>query len=1054
MLKELVELRETERLIPNSSIQMMDLGLKISVLEQKKVEREFWAEITPASADDPAREMFTLHVVQEVADATGENFRRLTLAGPGESPKVIRDDHETYNIKAAKALDIYDRVWLPAPWFRLKDNANLNMPEFEQGPTDWVRVQAVKLPEPDKDGNTHRIVFAFDTRLVPRRKDGPYAAPDLTDPQGSVFVLAVDPLVNRGFIGSGWPRMWLREAFLTFVNRGRSDKRRITIEDLHDPESGGNLGEYWGAYQVLLDAIAAACRVPKIRFVDTVKALKLDPKACVDVDLMIDVGNSRTCGMYVERHPDEDRIDITAAQRVELRDLTRPTQIYNEPFESRVEFYPASFGFDVLARESNRPRPYSFFWPSPVRVGPEAARLGTFSDGTEGVTGMSSPKRYLWDSRARISPWFNNPGAPRPPGRTAPRVQGPMVARLSEDGRLAGPDNPVGLQPLFSRASIYTLMLSEILLHVICQMNSIGTRRQRRNGDLPRVLRRLVLTLPTATPIAEQRAMRKLAENALTLVWRTMGWPESAAEAEDAEPQDRPFRKPAITLNWDEASCTHLVYLYNEINVRFRGTPHDLFTIIGRGRMGDRREAKENDGAPAFNPGPAVRIASIDIGGGTTDLMILQHEVQGQSIVWPRQVFREGFRQAGDDIVKVVAEMCVLPALRRELERTGAANASNLLADLFGGDREEVATPRRTLRSLFVNQFIVPAAVGLLGKYEKADLRRPPASQTLALGDLLPASGSAAVQPEDHAARRYLEEAAVQAGAAGFDVLRTPVTFDVPVMSGVIDSVIRPMIENLCDVVRAYDCDVLLLSGRPSRLPIVKELILANAPAPLDQIITLHDYEVGPWYPFRSLDNFIADPKTTAIVGAMLCHTCEGDAEGFNMKSSQIRMRSTARFIGAMVRDHLPDRNVVQSDLDPDDPRLEDDHAEFNIEMEAPFFLGFRQLPIERWPATPLMWVQLKREEAGARKVHVPVNLSFKREIRGVTGTERNDEKTVADVLMETFKMTEAVDAGGSSLRKDQVPVRMQTLRINDEGGTGYWLDTGALDTKRGEHLG
>lgn len=1052
MLKELVDLRETERLIPNSSIQMLDMGLKLSVLEQKKIEREFWAEITPASADAPDREMFTLHIVQDVEDASGQNFRRLTLAGPNETPKAIRDDYNTYTVKAAKALDIYDRIWLPVPWFRLISDGGSRKPEYMQGPTDWVRVQVVKLPEPDKDGNTHRIVFAFDTRLVDRKNDGSYAAPDLTDTQRSTFVFASDPLVNRGFIGSGWPRMWLREAFLTFVNRGRPEKRRMSLEDLHNPEEAGNLGEYWGAYQVLLDAIAAACRVPQIQFVDTVAALDIDAKARVDVDLMIDVGNSRTCGMYVESHPDDDQIDITAAQRVEIRDLTRPAHVYSDPFQSVIEFYPASFGFDALAMESKRPTRQSFFWPSPVRVGPEAARLATFSDGTEGVTGMSSPKRYLWDSRQRISPWYNNPGAPRAPGWPAPRIRGPMVSRLAEDGSLAGPDNPAGFNPLFSRASLYTLMMAEILMHVVCQMNAIGTRRLRKNGDLPRVLRRLVLTLPTATPIAEQRAMRKLAENALTLVWRTMGWPEDAEAASKAEGQDKPFRKPTIELNWDEASCTHLVYLYNEINVRFRGTPHDLFSIVGRGRIGEERDAKENGGAPKFKPGPAVRIASIDIGGGTTDLMIMQHEVQGQRIIWPRQVFREGFRQAGDDIVKVIAEMCVIPALRQELERTGAANPGMLLADLFGGDRDEVATPKRTLRALFVNQFIAPAAVGLLGLYEKADLRRSPDSQTLLLGDLLPADRPSIERPEDHTVRRYLENAAVQAGAAGFDVLRTPITFDPTVMTGAIDSTIRPMIENLCDVIRAYGCDVLLLSGRPSRLPIVKELILANAPVPLDQVVTLHDYEVGPWYPFRSLDNYIADPKTTAIVGAMLCRTCEGGSEGFNMKSKQIRMRSTARFIGAMVRDQLPEQNVVQRDLDPDDERLQDDHAEFNVEMEAPFFLGFRQLPIERWPATPLMWVQFRGGEESARKLHVPVDLEFRREAK-VAGQEGKDERVVADVFMETFKLAGAIDADGATV-KHVIATRMQTLRVNDEGGTGYWLDTGTLDAKRSEYLG
>jgi hypothetical protein len=41
-------------------------------------------------------------------------------------------------------------------------------------------------------------------------------------------------------------------------------------------------------------------------------------------------------------------------------------------------------------------------------------------------------------------------------------------------------------------------------------------------------------------------------------------------------------------------------------------------------------------------------VASIDIGGGTTDLMICTYSAEAGQEIEPHQNFREGFRIAGD----------------------------------------------------------------------------------------------------------------------------------------------------------------------------------------------------------------------------------------------------------------------------------------------------------------------------------------------------------------------------------------------------------------------
>jgi hypothetical protein len=88
--------------------------------------------------------------------------------------------------------------------------------------------------------------------------------------------------------------------------------------------------------------------------------------APINVDLVLDIGNSRTCGVLVEES--QDAPSLNNSQVLALRDLSRPEETYARPFESRVEFAVGAFGRDAISRRSGRAN--AFRWPSPVRVGP------------------------------------------------------------------------------------------------------------------------------------------------------------------------------------------------------------------------------------------------------------------------------------------------------------------------------------------------------------------------------------------------------------------------------------------------------------------------------------------------------------------------------------------------------------------------------------------------------------------------------------------------------------------------------------------------------------
>ena len=981
MLKTLIDFKPTETvtLIPNSGVQFIDFGFTLA--GSRRLSRSF-AFVPEGEVAKGAVSIFPL---EPGPDDT------LVYRRPGDPQPITAHEDQIYGMNPENALERYDRLWLPFPFFR-RSGAG-----FDDGPTTWARIKVVKLDAPDSKGNSHRLVLAFDTLLTPRLPGQPYTAPEeVSDATETVFFgFCADHRRNSGFMALPWVAGWLREQYAAGLSRQRG--RKV------DPGDFANPGEHWAAYMVLIDVIAATCPMPSIELADLFSPFSRPEP--VGVSLVLDVGNSRMCGVLVEDAPSRSFADVSQTYRLQLRDLSRVEHVYSEPFESRIEFAAVDFGPLRHASAANRNKREAFWWPSPVRVGPEAARLASLTDGTEGASGLSSPKRYLWDGEARLQPWINNTSA-LPPGSEPQEIRGPMISRLTEDGTvtLRKPGSQPGLLRRYSRSSLYSLMLGELLIQATTQINSVDVRKNRQNSSFPRVLKQIILTLPTATPLAEQKIMRERIAAAVDLVWEVMGWNDPASL----------FQKPKIRLDWDEATCTHLVWLFNEIQHKFHGTPKEFFDLVADGRQGE---------GGASN----LRIASIDMGGGTTDLMILRHEIAPgtQTVIAPQQVFREGFRLAGDDILKELVEHYLMPRLAAHLAALGAARPQAILADLFGGDVEAMSQRDRTLRGQLVAQILAKAAIGLMRRYE-AGARDP-----VVLGDLLDG-----VEVISQPAIRHFEEAVRARSGIACDLLATPVTVDPEEIDRLIEGLVGPMVRDLCDLVRAYDCDILLVSGRPSQYAVIRRLILSSMPIPANRIIAMGSYRVGNWYPFRSSDFRIFDPKTTAVVGAMLCHTCSQAVGNMTQKTDGMKMKSTARYIGAMSDNgQITAENVLLDNVDLDTGRGVD---EFRMQLASPTFLGFRQLPIPRWRASPLYFVGFARPD-NLGKVALPLTVTFVR----AEPTEGKEQQA-----MEDFSVDDVVDASGESLGRSAVRYRLQTMLIENQTEAGYWLDTGVLQVR------
>jgi len=964
-------------LIPNSGIQFWDLALDMDALPRQV--RTFWEEPLGGAPDENGAMPAKLHELRPDLE-TGQ----LVDALSGDAPP----DDETYSVSTRQALDMHLGRWVPLPYFMLLSRSGAGREAHERGPSNWARGRLVLHPSP-APGRTHQMTLAFDTALLPPGA-GPYAAPSPDDSvRQQEFVFAADPAANAWFLNETWMGDWLREMLVETLTAARGG-RALRPEDLRRG------CEHYARYQAMLGLLAAADALPRVRLLDVVSSnLSYLPVA---VDLVLDLGNARTCGILIEEHPGQG-MNLSDSYPLALRDLSRPECLHERPFDSRVEFSRAAFGRDAVSRRSGRAS--AFAWPSPLRVGPEAVRLAGARLGNEGSTGLSSPKRYLWDTRPATQGWRFN-GRANDGVTTDPPVSGAFMALVAEDGSVLRPGRgQPAVRARFSRSSVFTFMLTEILLQALGQMNAPGTRMQRRDADKPRRLRSLLMTMPPGMPVAEQHILRARADSAVTLAWNMLEW-------------NGAINRPRVVTNLDEATATQIVWLHNEVTERLQGDAGALMELVGRMR-------------PDVAATPSLRVASIDIGGGTTDLMVSTYVVQGGEAILPRQEFRESFKIAGDDLLERIITTVALPAFAAALGRAGVADPRALLSRTLGQDQGGQSEPERHRRRLFVSMVLEPVGIAVLRAYEAVEGR--------ATGEVLRSTVGAILGGDlDRCARamQYLEQAGEAAGAQGFRVADVVVAAGTQQVEPVIVAVLGPVLADLCEVVWAYDCDVLLLSGRPSRLRMVGDMVLAKAPVPPHRIVGMHRYRVGEKYPFRDAANRIDDPKTTAAVGAALCVQAEGRLRNFTLRTAKLSMRSTARYIGKMDNNgQIREENVVLRNLDLDGPPAQD--VSFKIAFQTVTQLGFRQLPIARWTATPLYQMEFANPD-DAHRMDLPLIVTVARR-------EIDPNAAEAEMQRETFVVDEVVDASGAGQRNGDVRLRLQTIDDQD----GYWRDTGRL---------
>lgn len=1000
-------------LIPGGCPQILDFACEDALLDE--LIRYSFEEQEEKTADGAVRH---LHVFARNEDGEFEDETRAGVFARGYG----------YELNLRKTMAPWLGQWLPVPFLRIREQVwpGTNDCRFERGPSNWARARLAQT------GNVWRLVLAFD--MTPEeKKPGPADEyPALTHEEvdaNAHFRLAWRFRDNAWFMDLGWVDEWLLEIWGAF--RAKSRKRA--------PEDEERKLEYLASYLcylALVQKLSRSCEVYVVR---------PEGSSCVDVDLVLDIGNSRTTGILVETHA-QSATNLNDSYLLQLRDMDEPHLVYTDPFETRVEFSEISFGNSALSLRSGRSTP-AFAWPSPVRIGPEAGRLSTLSRCEKGSTGMSSPKRYLWDERDWKRTWRFNTKTEKAPYVT----RGPLAQRINSSGtplcvmndpqftrneRLRLQERESAFESQFTRSSLMMFLLVEIIQQALMTINSPGQRLRRELPAEPRRLRQIIFTVPAGMPRAEQNIYRRWADWAVRVLWESLGWQTWLQSGKNLRHGPADYRtSPIVRCDWDEATCTQLVYIYNEITRKFQGDAKTFCDLLGKEReVGGARK-------------PTVRVAAIDMGGGTTDLSITTFELASGAGETPRMAphpdFHDGFNLAGDDILRAVIADLVLPAIGAALENAGLSDMRAALAVLFGRDIMDRSKETQDQRIQFVRQVAVPAALCLLSLYERSDLHNENELLVFRLGDCFARGVSEEEDRKDgeHAslplifpapgqrALDYVRDYARASGIADFDVMDTQIRLQAWQVDDTVCNTLREVLANLCELVNAYDCDVLLLTGRPSRWPGIANTLVSLLPVAPSRIIPMGDYRVGAWYPFADALGNITDPKTTVVVGAILCALAEGQLEGFSFDPSSLTRSSTARFIGEMELNGQIKKDKVWFEVDPEKNRIESQVE--GISFSGPLSVGFRQLPVERWTTTRFYFLEFanenyRRENSRALPFRVRLELQLPEE-----GGEDEGK----------FVITEIEGKNGETISQKALEMRLQTLPRDE----GFWMDTGII---------
>lgn len=846
----------------------------------------------------------------------------------------------TIGDKKLSALEQIENKWLPMPYF-VRDSSGSSA-----APTNWCRIKLRPIDEKStRTQKVYRIILAFDTT----------AHPDLdsesTNFQGEPFLdyalcgLSFEDLRQMGVKQQEQMQSiivplkayeycniqkqpWLNRHLQSILNSTNLDALEI-----------GTKMKYLVFYSYFITYLHKMQILPDVRLYNDAETVP------IATNLVLDIGNSRTFGLIAE-----DPIDTSFSKSsiIKLRDL-ETGELYTEPFDMRLCFKEEIFGIPSLDG--------MFKWPSVVRLGKEAIRNIYSGDqdldtSSQFDTSYSSPKRFLWDTEPYTSQWKYISEKDRYIGPARTVDYDGIMQQFYNDGRFAANPQEMGDKSSYSRSSLMTFCFIEILLQVRQQINGYEFRLNNGEEDKKRIIKRVILTCPTAMAREEQKTLRRAMEEASIVLKRyysnTYNQPYDAANDHDKIeiiPSVRDLSLKADNLdvrrswNYDEATCCQMVYLYGELR-RYLGNSNELFNIYGRRRNGEQN--------------PSITIGTLDIGAGTTDVMICNY-TNGAESIKPNPLFWESFKIAGDDLVKRVIIDVLLDSPNSEYpEASGVITAKlqsmgvNGISDKmhhFFSDTQNMGNKEKRMRKEFMIQVLLPIANFLLDKLQKGKDEKPYTYSNIFCSN----------KPSESLMNFFEQQ-------MGFRFEELIIRYSPKFLNEIIRRVFEKNMRKWAALFHAYKCDIVLISGRPCSIKQIQNMIKRLYPTAPNRLVSMSNYRVGSWYPGSTDIGHFKDNKSMVAVGALIAHLAEnGCLSHFRMDTESLKKKvlPTTEYIGIINAQTGTLDNIITPEI----------NGAYKELAALPISLGTKQFDVDGYPAN-LLYV-LKFNEKNIRKVAI-----------------------------------------------------------------------------------
>jgi len=774
----------------------------------------------------------------------------------------------------------------------------------------------------------------------------------------------------------------------------------------------------------------------------------------IDVDLIIDFGNTRTVALALENrnaqdgklaavcHPikftkrGREYVKGDGKHRNSVGDIVDSWFVLHEPMFFDHE--PPSLSFKPVRKytveESSKSGflgkkvernvkmteyvPQMFVEISPCIMGEEARQvLGSINLDQGGNYTLSSPKRYAWDSlpigKMGTGYWTMvlNRWNPKAKSQSAlPVLQGSMLRFTYPDGKdwsIEYPPNEhkeVALrpranpqQPAYPRKDAMSWAALSILELAYRQITSEGWRAGN-DPFLPRRLRNVCVTFPSGWIAEESNAYKEMWQRAIDIFTLT--------HFSDPNSVNNGGSRPELSLELDEAVASQLPLVYSEIR-RLGNIGENWIELYGRGKGADSK----------------VRIMTIDIGGGTTDISVVEYcdDLAGAGVALKyRPIFKDSNSYAGDRLTKEIIERVLVPAFAAAKGIDEDHEDAEVLERVFMAPHRKVADKAKWSR--IVKLVLLPLVRQWLLDMTEDRYGNPDTGAPWALDELECEEGKRVDVTALSDLNGFLE--AADLGSNFVDPL-TPIKYDPELVEGCIRDSLSPGLEPLAKYVTAFDVDLVSLSGKPSELPPVKTLLDEILPILPQRIVPLKNYLAGDWYPMSS-NHRITDAKTVTAVGAALYSAIRnGLIDQWSITCADPEAAKVRNYWGLMPTDDEATGFGA-------DPYLDDKQDSKRVELLVNSYVGrMRYLTGAARPEQQYKLVWKNPEDMIAKKAGTRLEIEIVRKVDPSTGQEMG---------LELGDTARALD-GEVEVTKDDLNLHLCTL----EGGE-FWIDSGRFE--------